>query len=239
MAITDIRMTVLQIVNEVQRKLGLSATSNLTANSQARVLVDHLNDVLDDLADYGNWFELLASSNTTVVSGQTVYSVNVSSDVVVKNLGDIRYGTNTAPMINIGLAQMRRIEGGSENSFGDPRQFSIYGTDTNGNPQFKVHPKPGATQAGDIFSVLYFTKPRILTTSDSSFVVPFPARVVVQGLLAKAILDEDGGAPTDNYSRNYQLYELMKREAFNRMNGNTGYDVKFKPSSRRGSRRSR
>ena len=46
MAITDIRKTVLQIINEVQRKLGLAPSVSLTANAQNIVMLDYLNDVI-------------------------------------------------------------------------------------------------------------------------------------------------------------------------------------------------
>ena len=54
MAITDIRFTVLQVVNEVQRKLGLNTTPTLLTNKISIELVDHINDVVSDLSDFGN-----------------------------------------------------------------------------------------------------------------------------------------------------------------------------------------
>lgn len=227
MGIGDIRYTVLQVVNEVQRKIGLDATSSLTTNKLATQMVDFVNDVCDDLSDFGNWQETITSVNVTAVSGQRDYSIPTSGNV--KNIGDILFSTRSGPLRNVTVSDMRiisRISG----ALGTPNQFCVFGTDANGNPVLRFHPKPGQNEDGELFSILYYARPPQYTTSDASTVIPFPGQLVVLGVLAKAILNESEGAPTDRYSLTYQDYLTARKEALNRFKGDTGFDVSFTPS---------
>jgi len=226
MSLSDIRYTVLQVVNEVQRKLGLDQTS-LTGNKLATQMVDYINDTVDDLSDYGNWQETLTTAFVTAVSGQRNYSIDTSA--VIKNIGDVFFTPRRGPLRNINVYDMRILEGST--SFGSPSQFSIYGVDSNGNPSIRVHPTPGASEDGETFSVLYYTKPSRYTTSDASVIVPFPARVVVLGTLAKYSLGESMGAPTDQYKMYFEEYINARKEAHNRFNFDTNNSLSFKPST--------
>lgn len=224
MGLGDIRFTVLQVVNEVQRKLGLTATS-LSANALAVQLVDFVNDVCSDLSDFGNWQETLVSTNVTSVSGQSRYSINTSANI--KNIGDIFYFNRTGPVRNVTIQDMRIMT--RVTSYGTPTQYTVFGTDSNGNPVLWFRPTPVSANPG-IFSVLYYIRAPLYTTSDSSSVIPFPGDVVVHGVHAKALLNESGGSPTDHYRTVYQQYLEGRKEALNRFNGDTGWDVNFTPS---------
>lgn len=225
MGIGDVRYTVLEIVNEVQRKLGLSETS-LTANSLAVQMVDFINDVCSDLSDFGDWQETLNSANVTAVSGQRDYSINTSANV--KNIGDIFFSNRTGPMRNVTIRDMRIMT--RVTSVGQPTQFCVFGTDSNGNPVIRVRPTPAANEDGELFSVVYYVRAPLYTTSDASLVIPYPADVVTLGVLCKALLNESGGSPTDHYTKTYQDYLEARKEALNRFNGDTGWDVNFTPS---------
>jgi len=229
MGLGDIRFTVLQIVNEVQRKLSLTETA-LAANKQSIELVDFLNDVCDDLSDFGNWQETLVSANVSAVSGQRDYTINTSANI--KNIADMYFTTRTGPIMNITVQDMRvrtRVT-----SVGTPNQFTVFGTDANGNPVIRVNPIPNSDIG--LFSILYYTRPPTYTTADASLVVPFPGQIVISGVLAKALLNESGGAPTDRYTMTQQEYLEARKEALNRFNGDTGWEVNFTPS-RNGRRR--
>lgn len=225
MGIGDIRFTVLQIVNEVQRKLGLTETS-LTANKLAVQLVDFLNDTCDDLSDFGNWQEMLVSSNVTAVSGQVNYSIQTSANV--KNIGDIFFSRRIGPMRNITIKDMRIMT--RVTITGTPTQFTVFGTDSNGNPTIRVRPTPSSNENGGLFSILYYVRPPTYTTADTATLVPFPGQIVVDGVLARALLNESGGAITDHYSKTQQDYLMGRKEALNRFNGDTGWEVNFSPS---------
>lgn len=226
MGLGDIRFTVLEVVNEVQRKLGLSPTAALSTNQQSILLLDFVNDVCSELSDFGNWQEMLVSSNVTAVSGQVDYSVDTSANI--KNLGDIFFSNRTGPMRFVTIQDYRIMT--RVTSVGQPTQFTIFGTNSAGNPVFRVRPTPAATQDGELFSVVYYIRTPQYTTSDASTVIPFPGQIVVDGVLATALLNESGGSPTDHYTRVYQNYIEARKEALNRFNGDTGWDINFTPS---------
>lgn len=225
MGIGDIRYTVLQVVNEVQRKLGLDATQ-LTGNKLAVEMVDYINDVCNDLSDFGNWQETIVTANITAVSGQSDYSIVTSANV--KNIGDIYFSERQGALRNVSIEDMRLLT--RTTITGTPTQFCIFGTDANGNPNIRVRPRPSANEDGGLFSVLYYIHPPRYTTADTSTIIPFPARVVVLGTLARAILNESGGSPTDKFNLINQDYLLARKEALNRFNGDTGWTVSFTPS---------
>lgn len=226
MGLGDIRFTVLQVVNEVQRKLGLDPTSGLSTNKLSIKLVDFVNDVCSDLSDFGDWNEMVVSSNVTAVSGQSDYGISTSANV--KNIGDIFFSDRTGPLRHVTIQDMRIMT--RVTSQGTPSQFTILGTDANGNPNIRVRPTPASAENGEFFSILYYIRCPQYTTSDASTVIPFPGQIVVDGVLAAALLDESGGSPTDHYARVYQNYLEGRKEALNRFKGDTGWDINFTPS---------
>lgn len=226
MGLGDIRYTVLEVVNEVQRKLGLDATASIATNKLSVQLVDFVNDVCNDLSDFGNWQEALVSSNVTAVSGQSDYSIATSANI--KNIGDIFFSTRTGPLRFVTIQDMRIMT--RTTITGTPTQFTVFGTDANGNPVLRVRPTPSSNEDGELLSVVYYIRPPKYSLSDGSLVIPFPGDIVVMGVLAAAILNESGGSPTDHYTRVYQSYLEGRKEALNRFNGDTGWDVNFTPS---------
>jgi len=226
MGIGDVRYTVLQTVNEVFRKVGLSPVDTLAANKLSIEMVDYINDVCNDLSDFGDWQETLTSANVTAVSGQRDYSVVTSANI--KNIADLYFSQRNGPLRNVTIDDMRIMT--RTTITGTPTQFTVFGTDTNGNPIFRVRPTPVAAQDGALFSILYYIRTPLYTTDDDDTVIPFPARIVVLGALARQILGEDGGAPTDRYTKVQQDYLVARKEALNRFNGDTGWDTSFTPS---------
>lgn len=225
MGIGDIRYTVLQVVNEVQRKLGLQTTA-LNANKLSIQLIDFINDTCNDLVDFGDWQETLVTANIAAVSGQVDYSITTSANV--ENIKDIYFGQRKGPLRNINIDDMRIMT--RVTITGTPTQFTIMGTDANGNPNIRFRPRPGASEVGYNFSVLYYTRAPLYTTTDTNTIIPFPARIVVMGTIARAILNESGGAPDQKYTSIQQEYLTARKEALNRFNSNTGWDVSFTPS---------
>ncbi len=226
MGIGDIRYTVLQTVNEVFRKLGLDPVTTLSSNKLSTQMVDFINDTCNDLSDFGDWQEVLVTANVTAVSGQRDYMVTTSANI--KNIGDIYFSEKRGPLRNITVDEMRVLT--RTTIVGTPTQFAIFATDTNGNPILRMRPTPAQAEDGGLFSVLYYIRTPLYTTADASTIIPFPARVVVLGTLARAILNESEGSPTDRYTLTQQDYLNARKEAFNRFNGDTGWDIQFSPS---------
>lgn len=227
MAITDQRQTVLEIINRVQRKLAINVSTTLTQTKHTTLLLDLLNEVVSELSDFGRWQELLEEVNITAQSSVATYAIAVSA--VVHDIYEIVFDGQIAPLDLRSLEDIRRLQ--RLGSFGIPRQWGVIGTDpTTGNPRFGVYPTPGANQAGTVFNIAYFVKPRLYQTTDAATVVPFPADVVFQGTYAKALLEDNGGEPTRQFQAAYQEYERMKNDALNRYNSDSGTDVYFQPT---------
>lgn len=227
MGIGDIRYTVLQTVNEVFRKVGLASVTVTTQNKLSIQCVDFINDVCNDLADFGNWQETLVTANITAVSGQRDYSVTTSANI--ENIKDIFFSTRRGPLSNLSVDDMRILT--RSTITGTPTQFTVFGTDTNGNPLIRVRPTPAQAENGDLFSILYFIRaPLYVAGSDDSAIIPYPSRVVVLGVLGRVLLNESGGAPTDHYNTTNQEYQTARKEALNRFNGDTGWNTSFTPS---------
>lgn len=225
MAITDIRFTVLQVVNEVQRKLGLNTTPSLLTNKISIELVDHINDVVSDISDFGNWMEEMTTAKVTAQSSVMDYSIQTSA--VIKNIGDIYLSNRRGPLRSENVQTMRILT--RTTSLGQPSQFCIFGTDSNGNPLIRVRPMPDSSVAGQLFSILYYVKPSLYTTADAAVLIPYPARVVVLGTLASYTLRTNGGAPNDQYTMFYNQYLSIRKESLNRFNSDTGWDVSYTP----------
>lgn len=217
----------MQTVNEVQRKLGLNPTPNLSTNKVATELIDHINDVVDDLSDFGNWMEELTTAKVTAMTSVQDYVVQSSG--VIKNIGDIYISTRRGPLRSVDIDTMRIMT--RVTSYGQPSQFCIFGVDSSSaQPIVRVRPTPDSSQNGSMFSILYYLKPSLYTTSDTNTIIPYPSRVVVLGVLARYTLRESGGAPDERYQVFQQGYETARKNALNRFNSDTGWDVSFTPA---------
>lgn len=217
------RVTVIGAINEVRKKSKLPPVSTLDQDSDSLTKLAYLNDVVSELSDYGNWQEQYREA---VVSVQTSVRDYAVSGVSVQSIEEVAYSERTAALKLIKLDQMRLLQ--RINSTGMPNQWSIKGTNGEGNPVITLDRWPTSNETGYL-KIPYFLKPEIYTTADASAEIPFPGRVVVQGLLTKTILDESDGEPTGRYVTNLQSFDGMKDEAYNRFNGDTGGTVFFRP----------
>ena len=225
MSLTELRYTVLQVVNEVFRRVSLNEVGTLTANKLSREMVDHINDTVSDLSDYGNWQETLVTANITAQSSVANYSINTSA--VVKNIGDVFLSTRAGPLLAVSVDEMRIMT--RVTARGNPTQYSVFGVDAQGNPNIRFRPTPVSGNLPATFSILYYIKPPMYTTADASVVIPFPARVVVAGTIARYLLAESEGAPTEQYKMYYNDYLEGRKTSLNRYNFDTGFNIAFTP----------
>ena len=222
---TGLRETVLSVINRVERKLGLNASSAITSTKKSRELLDMLNEVMDDISDTGDWQEYFRTVNVTALSSTAVYEVGVSG--LVKNVREITYGSAVSPLIWVDFQTIRQLN--RIGNYGTPRQVAIEGVNaSSGNPNFRVAPIP-TDVSGKTFEVLYFQKPQNYATTDGAVTIPFPSNLVVMGLYAKALLNESGGNPTREFQAAYTEYLKLKKEANNRFNADVGLDTYFRP----------
>jgi hypothetical protein len=228
MALTDIRKTVLQIINEVRNKLGLQDAASLTADSQVKSALNYLNDVVDITSDYGDWQETLNTVLVTASSSVMQYVVSAAS-AVIKNIHEVAFQGQIAPLRLKTIDELRRWQ--RTGGIGNPINWTIMGVDsTTGNPIISTYPIPGPNENNKTFNILYYEKPRLYTTSDASVIPPFPSRLLVSGLLAMMLLDESRGTQNIDFMTEFmKVYEPMLEEAFNRYNGDSGSDILYKP----------
>jgi hypothetical protein len=230
MPTNDVYLTVLEVVNEVRRKIGVpNAVTSLTTDSLDPVMVDFLNDVITEINDFGLWNEMIGVATTTLISGQEFYSISTSDPV--KTIKDIYFQGTNSSLAFITNEQMRLLKRTNANS-NQPTMFTIFGVDVLGNPNIQLYPTPNNTAAGKVINVFYQKLPFHYDTSDTDSVLPFYGRLIVQGLVARMILDQSGGAPNDQYSMERATFENMLKETFNRYKADVGYYRRFVPSNR-------
>lgn len=226
MAESDFKVTVLGAINEVRRKSKLPSVSTIDADSDSLVKLHYLNDVVSELCDYANWQELYAEAIVSISTSVRDYSV---SGVVVQNINEVAYSERRSPLNYKSISEIRQLQ--RNNITGSPNHWSLKGINSEGNPIVTLDRWPTSNETG-YFNIGYYSKPAVYTTANASATVPFPGRLVVQGLLVKTILDESDGEQTQRYIANLQLYDAMKDETYNRYNGDTGGSVFFRPGKR-------
>jgi hypothetical protein len=227
MSLSDQRMTALEIVNEVRRKVKLQPVTSFTEDTDALTKLAYLNDVISEVSDYDDWQEALVSVTVTAQSSVSDYSIPVSAVTVVQNIHEVVFDDRPGEMRMVTLDTIRRLQ--RTRSFGIPTQWAVKGVDENGNPYFSVSPIPVSAQQGLTFDVLVYSKPPFITTAQTSIVPPFPGKLIVQGLLVKTVLDESDGEPTSRYQSVKKVYDDMLYESYNRYNGDSGSTVFFRP----------
>ena len=190
MALADVRSDVITIINEVQRKLGVSQQTSLTGTKLTTMLLDFLNDVIDEVSDLGRWQQMFREVKVTAQASVGEYKIKVSADV--QNVAEIVWGDDVASLEVRTIEDIRRLQRLS--SFGTPRQFMLTGMSGTA-PKFRIYPIPtqatidAESSAGGVFDIWYYKKPRMFTavTADASAVPAFPARMLIQGTYAKAL----------------------------------------------------
>lgn len=231
MPITDLRQTVLQIINIVERKMGLTLSTTLTSNSLTQTLLDLLNEVIADLAEDGERKELYFSHTVTAQSSVADYAVDPAGGLVHHIYEVSQSARGVAPLTPVNLSEINLLN--RTNSFGVSNQYHIVSANASGQPVARVFPTPGTSQNGDLFTFVGFLKPPLYTTSDASTVPPFPARVLWMGLHAKALLEENGGEPTREWQMAEATYQKAKQQDLNRFTTDYGPTVQFLPDRRR------
>ena len=232
MAATDQRRTVLELVNEVLKKQFLNTVTALTDTKQSGVLLQLLNEVVADANDHGDWQEMFAEVVVSASPAQFNYGLGLDSPV--QNILEISVSGQPAPLLYQDIREMRRLI--RVGTTGTPRHFTLIGTDSQENPKFEVSPIPSTAAASAAFTVLYYKKPAMFTTSDAAVTPDFPANMLIQGLYAMAILHENGGERTREFDAEFTKYEKIRGQALNRYTVDTGNEIYFVPDSQPGVR---
>lgn len=225
-----VRMTALEIVNEVRRRLGVNTVTTFTDDKLARVLMQLLNEVIAEVNDYGDWQELYQEVLVTASTSVPEYSVRASGGKEVHHILEVAFNNKAGELQNRSIEEIRRLR--RSGGVGTPRQFTIKGTDASGNPVMAVHPQPGASQNNQTFNVALYFKEPLLTEASTATVPVFPGNLLVLGLYAKGLLEENGGEPTRQYQMAFAEYQKFLREAVNRFTTDTGSSIRIIPNRR-------
>lgn len=231
MPITDLRLTVLEIINIVQRKMGISASTSLTDTLFTQTLLELLNEVVADLAGDGERPELYFAVPVTAQTSVFDYAVDPPGGLVHHIYEISQSARGPAPLTPVNLSEINLLNR-ITNSPGVSNQWHIVSANSSGQPVVRVFPTPGLAQNGDLFTVYGFLKPPIYTTSDANVIPVFPANVLWQGLHARALLEENGGEPTREYQVSLAMYEKAKQQDLNRFTVDNGPTTQFMPNRR-------
>ncbi len=235
-SLSNVRKSYISVFNEVRRKIGVSEISTLGQDSLGMAMIDYMNDILAEVSDYGDWQEMYKEESFTIVTSQSsVSDFTFNTSANVKNYHEIQFGTQIAPMWLVDLDTILRLN--RVKAYGVPTQWGVVGMDnvTTGNPVVRVFPTPVTAQVSSNFNVKYYKKPAIITTAATSAITPFPSKLMSQGLLAYTLRDEERGAESQQWLQEYQIYQNMMRDTFNRYNGDMGSNTYFiPPRGRRG-----
>lgn len=220
----NFKVTVIGAINEVRRKSKLGPVTTIDQDSDSIIKLHYLNDVVAEISDFSDWQETYKEAIVSIVASVSDYGV---SGVVIQNIHEVAISTRSAEIRKVDIDTIRRLQ--RTQSRGEPTQWALKGINSEGGPIITVYPLPGENENTKHFNIGYYEKPAVYTTADASALVPFPGRLIVQGLLAKTILDESDGEQTNRYLTNLEAYQNLLEESYNRFNGDTGSTTYFRP----------
>lgn len=220
MASTEQRKTVLEVVNEVRKLIGLNEATSLTTDKQSRTALTLLNRVVSIISNSGNWHEMLGSAAVTALVSVREYSLGVNFPI--KNIFEISISGRAQALDPIDLSDYMRFQRGG--GVGLPSFFTIKGVDQQTNPKFAVHPQPSSAETGNFFGVLYYKKPPMYLTSDADTEIPFAANLVITGLYGAVLIEESGGTLSKESLMEYRDFADQLQEELNRYNADSGND---------------
>lgn len=234
-SINDTRKSYIGIFNEVRRKLGVNSITTLDQDKLGQAMIDYTNDIIAMISDYGDWQEMYREESFPCSASVKDYVFDTS--VATKNIHEIQFGTLIPSMKLVTLDDIRRVA--RTGATGIPTQYAFVGVDntTTGNPRVRVFPTPVTAQvsAGYTFNIAYYKKPALITSAATSVIPEFPSTLIVQGLLALTLKDEERGNQSQQWSQEFAIFNKQLAETYDRYNGDTGSDTYFIPP--RGCRR--
>ena len=192
------------------------------------MLLQLLNELIAEIHDYGNWPQYYEEAIVTASSSVRQYSVSVSGREV-HNLIEVAFEGQAGELENRPVEDIRRLRRVSKGTTGTPRQYSLIDTDVSGNPRIEVYPQPGTTQNNKTFNIAIYSREPLLSTSDTAKELKFPGNLLVSGLYANALLEENGGEQTAQFQTAFALFQKMLRESQNRFTSDTEDTIRFTP----------
>ena len=219
-AITNQRGTILQIVGDVFRRMNYTPPVSLSANQTALKYTGFLNDIVQAVSDFGDWPQQY--EEVSVTAAACAVNVEINASAPIKRILEVHYKDQQTPLVPVEIRDVRRLQRTSGQ--GAPRQFAVVRT-SGINPIVRIDRRETTTAMG--FNVAVYTSPLEYTSSDASKVPPWSRRMLVQGLYAMALLDENDGVPTNHYQANYAVFRNHMQEEYNRLGADTTQEMRL------------
>ena len=124
-AVAERRDTIINIINEVRRKLGLAPVTTLDSDTHSLTMLAYLNDVIAITSDYGDWQEALREVSVTASSSVRTYTISTSAPL--KNIHEIAFEDETQRMWLRTFDQIRRWRRTTSGT-GIPRNWAYSGS---------------------------------------------------------------------------------------------------------------
>lgn len=225
MAVSNTKYSVLQIINEVRRLVGLKTVTSIDEDRQSLVMLRLLNSTLAEISDYGDWQEQFREVKVTA---EVTATFSIGVDYPVQRIYEISLSGQRQALYPTTIEHINQLQRGNVTG-GVVRFFAVKGTDDLGNPKFSVHPVPSSAQAGNLFTVTHYRKEELYDITYADNIVPFPANVCIAGLYYRALVEESGGQMTPESQQAYREFKLVMDEALKRFNSDTGTDIRIQP----------
>lgn len=223
------RSTVLTIVNDVLRRMNYPTVASLSANKTTLRALGFLNDVVTHISDYGDWPQEF--SEVVVTAPACALTIEINASAPIKRIREIHVKGRVAPLLPVEIEDIRRLQRTS--AHGTPTQFAL--VDASGiNPRIRIHQRV-ATNTAKEFNVACYTAPLVYSSSDASKIPPWSSRLMIEGLWASMLLDENGMVPTPQYQAAFTVFTNRLSEEYRRWSTDTGQDIYLVPArGRRG-----
>ena len=207
------RGTVLQVMNDVARRMGFGPFASVSANQTSLTWAGYLNDVLAEVSDYGDWPQLYEEVVASAQGGQGIVEVNASAPV--RRVMEVHFGSSRAALNEMDVSQWRQLSRSSALAAGGPRQWAL--VDTSGiNPRLRVYPTPSTAAASARYNIACYTQPRLYGSADAAAQLPFSRPLLVNGLFARTLTDESTFQMTQQAQAVFTLFRTQLREEYNR-----------------------
>ena len=192
-------MTYLQLVNSVLRKLREDAVTAVSDTTLSTLIGDFVNQIKDEVETSWKWNVLRNTITINTVNGTFRYVLTGAGTQSAlldswNDTGDIRLNVAPVELLNSYYTD-------SNVASGSPYLYGINGSDSNGDIQVDVYPKPDGVYNLDFNLVL-----KQADLSADADILLVPSNVVVLGAWALAVSErgEDGGASFTELDAKYR-----------------------------------
>lgn len=208
-------MTVLEMVNQLMRRLRETEVTDLTSD-YARLLVDFINDTAGEMQDEYDYTQLRTEVAFATVADQREYDISsqANNDSYV-----IMDGRQNAPMAYFFDDEVTDVNGSSMFQISDEGEYHLFQTDRDGEsssplwfsleytatgPKVRVYPTPA--EAGYIRMKMWVPETEFDADTDAATEIRLPERPLFLGALYLALNErgEEMGEPGNVAERRYE-----------------------------------